>query len=342
VGRCAAWPLAAENERVLTLGQLLEGIDPIAADARASAIEVNDVRDDSRQVRPGDLFVAVPGAAADGKRFIDDAAARGATVVVCEGDAPGFPGRVITVASARRALGIIAANRFRASSALRLLAVTGTNGKTTVTYLLESMLAAAGRRPGVIGTVSNRAPGFAGGARAASLTTPGALAVHRLFADMVEVGTTDVVLEATSHALDQGRLEGCRFIVAGLTNVTQDHLDYHGTMDRYFEAKAILFERLLAASGGVAVLFADQDEGRRMRGRVRGAVLEIAARHASASAPGRPDIVVQRAAHSAGGMRIEIATPVGRIEASSALVGEYNLANIALAVGMAVGAGLGA
>jgi len=327
---------------VLTLGQLLEGIEPIAGDAGASAIPINEVRDDSRQVVPGDLFVAVPGAAVDGKKFIEDAAVRGAAVLVCEGGAPGFPGRVVSVPSARRALGIIAANRYRAASALRLLAVTGTNGKTTVTYLLESMLAAAGRRPGVIGTVSNRAVGFRGGARVASLTTPGALAVHRLFADMVEVGTTDVVLEATSHALDQGRLEGCRFVVAGLTNVTQDHLDYHGTMDRYFDAKAILFERLLAASGGVAVLFADQDEGRRMRARVRGAALDVMTRPAPVrrGGGGSPDVVVERAAHSAGGMRLEIATPIGRIEASSSLVGEYNLANIALAVGMAVGAGL--
>jgi UDP-N-acetylmuramoyl-L-alanyl-D-glutamate--2,6-diaminopimelate ligase len=306
-------------------------------------MDVSEVRDDSRLVQPGDLFVAVPGAAVDGRRFIADAAARGAAVLVCEGDAPAFPGRVVSVVSARRALGIIAANRYRAAEALRLLAVTGTNGKTTVTYLLESILSAAGRHPGVIGTVSNRAAGLSGGARPASLTTPGALAVHRLFADMRDVGTTDVVLEATSHALDQGRLEGCRFGVAGLTNVTQDHLDYHGTMDRYFDAKALLFERLLTAAG-VAVLFVDQEEGRRMRRRVRGAVLGVAARltSATAAAGAGTDVAVVRAAHSSAGMSVELATPVGRIDVSSSLVGDYNLSNLVLAVGMAIGAGVGA
>src|SRR6185295_14299430 len=219
---------------------------------------------------------------------------------------------------------------------------TGTNGKTTVTYLIESILSAAGRRPGVVGTVSNRAVGFAGGARPASLTTPGALAVHRLFADMRDVGTTDVVLEATSHALDQGRLEGCRFAAAGLTNVTQDHLDYHGTMERYFDAKAILFERLLAP-GGVAALFVDQDEGRRMKGRVRGAVLGVSASPASIAArPAGADVAVVRAARSAAGTAVELATPAGRVEAASPLVGDYNLANIALAAALAVGVGIGA
>jgi len=223
---------------------------------------------------------------------------------------------------------------------MRLLAVTGTNGKTTVTYLLESILSAAGRRPGVVGTVSNRAVGFAGGARPASLTTPGALAVHRLFAEMRDVGTTDVVLEATSHALDQGRLEGCRFAVAGLTNVTQDHLDYHGTMDRYFDAKAILFQRLLAPAG-VAVLFVDDEAGRRMRPRVRGAVLGAAVSSSPDAARGA-DVVVERADRSPDGMRIQLATPVGRVELASPLVGDFNLANITLAAGMALGAGIGA
>ena len=152
--------------------------------------------------------------------------------------------------NARHALGVIAANRFGAAEALTLLAITGTNGKTTTAYLVEEMLRASGRAPGLFGTITYRAAGLAGGGRVAPLTTPGALMLHGLMADMRAVGTTDVVLEATSHALAQGRLDGCRFRVAALTNLTQDHLDYHQTMGEYENAKAILFERLIDPARG--------------------------------------------------------------------------------------------
>jgi UDP-N-acetylmuramoyl-L-alanyl-D-glutamate--2,6-diaminopimelate ligase len=331
------------------LGALLAGVpDVVVAPPRADEVEIAEVRDDSRAVAAGDLFVAIPGTAVDGRRFIDDAAARGARAIVLEGSASAstFPGVVVSVGSARRALGIIAANRFDAARAMDLIAVTGTNGKTTTTYLLESMLLAAGQSPGVIGTVSYRAAGWAGRAHQASLTTPGALALHGLFAEMRDAGTTDVVLEASSLALDQGRLEGCRFRVAGLTNVTQDHLDHHGTMERYFDAKAILFERLLRAEAGVGVgaFFVEQDEGRRMRARAAGGVstLGIAlSREAAVRAGAGAEVVVTRAELSDAGWRGEIATPSGAVLFRSPLVGGFNLANIALAVGMAIGRGLG-
>jgi UDP-N-acetylmuramoyl-L-alanyl-D-glutamate--2,6-diaminopimelate ligase len=322
----------------LHLPALLDGVQGAAPSVGGSidGVTVTEVRDDSRQVGPGDLFVAVPGAAADGRRFVGDAAARGATVLVTEAPAPPFAGLVITVPSARRALARIAANRFGAARAMTLLAVTGTNGKTTTTYLVEAMLRAAGRAPGVIGTVTNRAPGLAGGsgARAATLTTPGALALQALLAEMRGGGATDVVLEATSIALEQSRLDGCAFRVAGMTNVTQDHLDYHGTMEAYFDAKAILFERLIDRARGVAVTFVDQDEGLRMRQRARAATLGVA-RAPGVGAAGA-DVVVERAELDGSGLRADMATPAGRLEIASPLVGEYNLSNVALAVGMAV------
>jgi UDP-N-acetylmuramoyl-L-alanyl-D-glutamate--2,6-diaminopimelate ligase len=324
--------------RPYPLAALLEGVK-VTGGADAGAIAraaVAEVRDDSRQVQPGDLFVAVPGAAVDGRRFVGDAAARGAAVLITEAPAPAFPGLVVTVARARAAVARIAANRFGAGAPPALLAVTGTNGKTTTTYLVEAMLAAAGRAPGVIGTVENRAAGLPGGARAASLTTPGALALHRLLAEMRAAGTSDVVLEATSIALDQARLDGCAFRVGALTNVTQDHLDHHKTMEAYFDAKAILFERLLEPARGVGVTFVDQDEGLAMRARSRGAKLGVA------RAPGATgaDVVVERRKLDESGIVATVATPVGRLEIASPLVGEYNLANVALAVGMAVAHGL--
>jgi len=337
----------------LTLATLLRGIEGARVRGGAAApadpedpeaLAVAEVRDDSRLVGAGDLFVAVPGAVADGRRFIADAIARGAAAIVLEGEPPpelaSFPGALVTVPAARQALGVIAANRYAAASALTLLAVTGTNGKTTTTYIVEAMLRAAGRAPGVVGTVAYRADGLPGGGRPAPLTTPGALMLHGLLAEMRVVGTTDVVLEATSHALEQGRLDGCRFSVAALTNLTQDHLDYHGDMEQYFAAKAILFERLIDAGRGVAVTFVDDEAGRRMRARARGVGGHLGVARGPGRAAAGADVVVESLTLGAGGTRATLATPVGRLELASSLVGEYNLANLALAVGMAIARGL--
>jgi UDP-N-acetylmuramoyl-L-alanyl-D-glutamate--2,6-diaminopimelate ligase len=327
----------------LQLGDLLRGVEGTAsADPSFATQTVTEVRDDSRRIERGDLFVAVPGTAADGRRFIADAAARGAAALVVEGAPPAdFPGVVVRVPNARQALGIIAANRFGAASALTLLAVTGTNGKTTTSHLVEEMLRASGRAPGMFGTITYRAAGLPGGARAAPLTTPGALMLHELLAQMRAVGTTDVVLEATSHALEQGRLAGCRFRVAALTNLTQDHLDYHGTMDEYENAKAILFERLIDPQHGVAVTFTDDEAGRRMRARARASATLGVARVPGPEARGA-DLVVERHSFEPDGTRATFATPIGRLEIATPLVGGYNLDNLALAVGMAIARGIDA
>ncbi|MES1171969.1 MAG: UDP-N-acetylmuramoyl-L-alanyl-D-glutamate--2,6-diaminopimelate ligase [Bacteroidota bacterium] len=303
--------------------------------------DVGEVCDDSRQVRPGDVFVAVPGTAADGRVFLADAASRGAAALVSEG-APGsvvggadFRGAVVTVPDARAALAIIASNRFGTPGALTLCGVTGTNGKTTTTYLMESILAAAGVRAGVVGTIGYRLATAL--SHPAPLTTPGPLMLHRVFADMRDAGATDVVLEASSHALHQHRLDGCVFAVAGLTNLTQDHLDYHGTMDSYMDAKAILFGSLLDPGRGTAVLPVDLPEGRAMRARVRGrATLGVAATVGTA----RADVVVDSVSMSASGFRARLSTPSGPLDIRSPLVGDFNLANIVLAVGMAFGRGI--
>ena len=320
-------------------------------------VEIHEVRDDSRQVRPGDLFVALPGNAADGRRFIADAIARGARAVLCEGAddaATAGPAAIttVTVADARLALAKIAARRWSSGAELILSAVTGTNGKTTTTYLVEAMLAAAGIRAGVIGTVAYRVAAgpnvdAVGGTGALSydapLTTPGSLALHHLFADMRAAGASDVVLEASSHALVQRRLDGCRFQVAALTNLTQDHLDYHGSMDQYFDAKALLFERLLDPVAGVAVLPVDLPEGRAMRQRLRAGQARLGVAFRVASGPGSgADVVVESATLSASGLRARLATPLGPIALDSSLVGDFNLANIVLAVGMAIARGASA
>jgi UDP-N-acetylmuramoyl-L-alanyl-D-glutamate--2,6-diaminopimelate ligase len=322
-----------------TLARLLDGIDGARVRGDA-AVTIAEVRDDSRKVGRGDLFIAVPGSAVDGRRFLADAVAQGAAALVLEGEPPAelaFSGTVAVVPSARAALGVIARNRFRAAANLDLSAVTGTNGKTTTTYIVESMLRAAGFSPGVVGTVSYRGPGVPGGARPAPNTTPGALTLHELFAQMHAGGATDVVLEATSHALAQGRVAGCAFRVAAMTNLTQDHLDYHGDMERYADAKAILFEQLIDPVRGVAVTFVDDAAGLAMRARAASAPARLGV--ARGPKPGA-DVIVERSTLDAGGTRAAFSTPIGRIEIETPLVGDYNLENLAIAVGMAIARGL--
>jgi UDP-N-acetylmuramoyl-L-alanyl-D-glutamate--2,6-diaminopimelate ligase len=316
------------------LGELVAAVPGARLVAGDPARPIAGVRDDSRAVVAGDLFVAVPGTRADGRGFIDDAVARGAAAVALEGALPEpAPAGVdwVQVPGARKALGLMAARHFGAAQAMTLLAVTGTNGKTTTTFLLESMLAAAGRRPGVFGTVTYR---YADKAIPAPLTTPGALQLQTLLAEMRAAGTTDVAMEVTSIALDQDRVAGCRFKVAGLTNVTQDHLDYHQTMDRYFAAKTVLFRELLTADG-VGVVFVDRDDGRRMRPHIAGRALTV-----SLDAAVGADVVLIRSQLGDRGTRLELATPSGRLEIDSPLVGGFNVDNLCLAAAMGMGLGL--
>jgi UDP-N-acetylmuramoyl-L-alanyl-D-glutamate--2,6-diaminopimelate ligase len=319
------------------LAQLLKNVDGARLLSARPSLQIREVCDDSRRVGAGDLFVAVPGSKVDGAKFVDDAVAKGAIAIVSESAdlEPRLAGRaaLVVVPSARQALGIIAANRFAAAAALCLTAVTGTNGKTTTTYLVESILQAAGRRPGVIGTVGYR---FGGRQKEASLTTPGALELHGLLAEMQQSGATDAVMEASSIALEQGRLAGCRYRVAALTNVTQDHLDYHGTMERYFAAKCILFRELMLARAGVSVFFADDAQSLAMRQSATGAVLTLSRSDRGA------DVVVLDRSLGADGIRARLGTPAGTIEIASPLVGEFNLANILTAVGIGLGHGLSA
>jgi len=308
--------------------ELLEGVDG-ARIVQHPARDIREAREDSRRVAPGDLFVAIPGTKADGRAFIQDALAKGAKALIVEESAEGMPTvpadvALAVVPSARKALGILATNRYHTQSLPLLTAVTGTNGKTTTTYLVEAILAAAGRRPGVIGTVGYR---FAGRSREANLTTPGALDLHAFLSEINQARGTDAILEASSIALDQGRLAGCRFRVAALTNVTQDHLDYHGTMEAYFKAKTILFRELLSGTG---VLFLDDEFGKAMRQECKGRVLTLSRKDRSA------DVVVLERQLLQSGIRAKLQTPSGTLDIASPLVGDFNLSNILTAVGIAI------
>ena len=224
----------------MRLDTLLSGVDVLELHADP-ALEISDVCYDSRNCAPGALFVAISGFAADGHRFIPAALENGACAVICE-RAPETDCAYVLVGSTRLALAQLGASWFgHPADDMKIIGVTGTNGKTTSTYLLKSVLEqAAGAKVGLIGTIQNMV-----GDRVihTERTTPESFELHRLFAEMRDAGCTHVVMEVSSHALVLERVGAIRFAVGAFTNLTEDHLDFHKTMEAYAEAKAILMER---------------------------------------------------------------------------------------------------
>ncbi|MFN8544752.1 MAG: UDP-N-acetylmuramoyl-L-alanyl-D-glutamate--2,6-diaminopimelate ligase [Candidatus Binatia bacterium] len=236
--------------------------------------EVSGATLDSRQVRPGHLFFAVAGQHTDGRAHVADAVARGAAGVVAtepiELNGAATSVAVVRAPTPRRLLGLVASRLAGdPSAALTLVAVTGTNGKTTTAYLLDGIWRAAGHRTGLIGTVVYRVGETS---RSAPFTTPEAPELQALLAEMRAAGVTHAVMEVSSHALAQDRVAGCRFDAAVFTNLTRDHLDFHGDLDAYYAAKARLFLEHLPASGKadpVAVVNVDDPTGMRLAAAVR-------------------------------------------------------------------------
>ncbi|MBE7006760.1 MAG: UDP-N-acetylmuramoyl-L-alanyl-D-glutamate--2,6-diaminopimelate ligase [Ruminococcaceae bacterium] len=224
----------------MRLDTLLSGIDVLELHADP-ALEISDVCYDSRACAPGALFVAISGFAADGHRFIPAALENGACAAIVERP-PETPCAYVLVASTRLALAQLGANWFgHPADAMKIIGITGTNGKTTSTYLLKSVLErAAGARVGLIGTIQNM---VGDKVLHTERTTPESFELHRLFAEMRDAGCTHVVMEVSSHALVLERVGAIRFAVGAFTNLTEDHLDFHKTMEAYAEAKAILMER---------------------------------------------------------------------------------------------------
>jgi len=305
----------------MRLSELLRALG-VEANGVREDVEVGGVAADSRRVQPGDVFFALPGVHTDGRRHIAEALGRGARAVITTGevDAGGAP--VVRVDAPHRLLGRAAARvAGDPSAALTLVGVTGTNGKTTTTYLLEAIWRAAGWRPGVVGTISYR---FDGASQPAPLTTPDPIALQALLAEMRAAGTTHVALEVSSHALAQERVTGCRFDAAVFTNLTRDHLDFHGDLERYGAAKARLFLDELPASGKrdpVAVVNVDDPAGARLAARVRTRCVRVG-RGAGA------DVRPLAAETSLAGTRGTLALGAERLPFESRLVGAPHLENI--------------
>jgi len=321
-------PLTGTVRAPARLAKLLRGIDARAAAAHGDQ-EISELAYDSRLVKPGTLFVAIRGEKTDGNKYVSDAVGRGAVAVISEQENPGglpaeFPW--IQVADARKALAISAANYYmRPAEVLKLVGVTGTNGKTTTSYLVDSILRTAGCEVGLLGTISYR---LVRETLPAPNTTPESLDLQKYLAEIVRAGGTHAVLEASSHALAMDRLWGCPFAVAIFTNLTRDHLDYHKTFEEYFAAKRRLFEGTGSAAPSTAVINSDDEYGQKLSG--------LASTTLTYGLESGADITTRKPSVSLSGIEFIAETPAGKIEIRSKLVGQPNVYNILAATGAGV------
>jgi UDP-N-acetylmuramoyl-L-alanyl-D-glutamate--2,6-diaminopimelate ligase len=296
---------------------------------------VSDIVYRAQDARAGSCFVALKGVHNDGHAFVREAMRLGAAVVVSQmpmdigGDATN-----VVVRNSRVVLGRMAARLYGdPSAAMTLIGVTGTNGKTTTTYVIESILRCAGMKPGVIGTVEYR---YNDRTLPAPHTTPQSLDLQRLLANMREDGCDSCAMEVSSHALDQDRVAGVRYDVGVFTNLTPEHLDYHDGMDAYFNAKALLFERVLKEGGkrgATAVINIDDPYGAMLLARSAVPVMSFALDAAA-------DVKGSEVVAGADGLALRIATPRGSIVVSSKLRGGFNAQNILAAAAAACAAGI--
>lgn len=306
--------------------------------------EILEVTDDSRQVQPGSLFVAFKGEHVDGHNFILRAVEQGAVGIVLQKDFCLLDQEVfkthssvswVRVNNSRRTLGRIAARFYhQPAKRLHMIGVTGTNGKTTVTYLSKAVLEAGGMKTGLLGTV-----GYILGPDhyPASHTTPGAVALQAMLAKMVVSGQTASILEVSSHALALDRVEGCEFDIAVFTNLTQDHLDFHETMEAYFQAKCRLFMDYLTRNGKSmsprAIINIDDPWGCRLKDQCVAPVWTYGI-HQPAEIHAR-DVEL-----SLTGTRFTAVTPMATFAITSPLVGEHNVYNLLAAIGVGLARGV--
>ena len=314
--------------RSVRLSVLLQDSQVVPLGAIGADPEILGASMDSRRIEPGNLFVAVRGFQADGEVFVPDALLRGARAVVAESERPRELAPEIgwvRVNEPRRAAGLLARECYgRPDESLTLVGITGTNGKTTVTYLLESIARAAGRQAGRIGTVG---AAFAESSHPLSRTTPEAPELYRLLDEMRDASIDFVCMEVSSHALALSRVEGVRFDVVAFLNLSRDHLDFHHDEESYFAAKARLFD--VQDPGRRAVLFADSPHYDRLRGLCRGEVLSFG-RAADA------DVRLREEHCGLEGSSAILETPSGKLPIRTFLPGPHNLENVAAAAACAL------
>jgi UDP-N-acetylmuramoyl-L-alanyl-D-glutamate--2,6-diaminopimelate ligase len=304
----------------MTFQHLLDGAEFLSQSGNP---EVNSVEYDSRRVKPGSLFVAMQGESSDGNRFIDQAIQAGAVAIVTDSPAekPREGVAWALVPHGRRALARISENFYRRpAERIAVTGITGTNGKSTTAFVIESILTAAGRKSALIGTIEYH---VAGKLYAAPHTTPEALELARLFNEALGQGANEAVMEVSSHALAQQRIFGVPFDVAAFTNLTRDHLDYHKTMEEYFRAKRVLFEGCGTDPPRAVVTNLDDEFGAQLVGfsRKRSNVVLTYGWE-------RGDFHAAKADVTPRGTRFDMITPNERLAIFSPLIGRVNVYNI--------------
>jgi UDP-N-acetylmuramoyl-L-alanyl-D-glutamate--2,6-diaminopimelate ligase len=315
----------------MTFQQLLDGAEVLAQSGDPG---VSSVEYDSRRVKPGCVFVAMRGESSDGNKFIDQAIAAGAVAVVTdsatEKPRPGVAWAVVP--QGRRALARISANFYKKpAERIAITGITGTNGKSTTAFLVESILKAAGRKSALIGTIEYH---VAGKVLPAPHTTPEALELNRIFSEALGQGATDAVMEVSSHALAQERVYGIPFDVAVFTNLTRDHLDFHKTMGEYFAAKRVLFEGCGTDAPRAVVTNLDDEYGAKLA--------EFSRKRSSVVLKygwERGDLHAERVEITTRGTRFDLVMPEVKISVFSALIGRVNVYNILAAAGAAYARG---
>ena len=318
---------ARVSRRSMKLRDLLQGTEASIPPA-AQELEIRQVACDSRKVQLRALFFALHGAQADGNAFIRDAVSHGAAAIASEELAPAFiPSSVawIRVREARKALAVTAANFFgHPAEALQVVAVTGTNGKTTTTSLVDSIVKASGEKTGLFGTIAYHTPL---GEYPAPNTTPESVDLQGFLAEIRDAGGSFAVLEASSHSLAMDRLWGCHFAAAVFTNLTREHMDYHKTFEDYFAAKKKLFEGTGAGAPEVAVINTDDEYGKRLTG--------LAKKTVTYGLESDADITTKKFQLTFNGLAFTAQTPNGKLQVTSPLVGRINVYNILAAIGAA-------
>jgi UDP-N-acetylmuramoyl-L-alanyl-D-glutamate--2,6-diaminopimelate ligase len=314
------------------LDALLDGTGATLSDAQ-SGFSIRNISCDSRKVQPQGLFFALQGAKEDGTKFARDAVSRGAIAVVSEAAAPSLlPESIawIQVPAARKALAVTAANFYgHPANKLQLAAVTGTNGKTTTTSLIDAIVKTSGAKTGLFGTIAYHTPL---GDYPAPNTTPESVDLQGFFAEIRDAGGKYAVLEASSHSLMMDRLWGCHFQAAVFTNLTHEHMDFHKSFEEYFAAKRRLFEGTGAGAPEVAVLNADDEYGSRLNGIVKSSV--------TYGIENPADISAKKFQLNFSGLSFTANTPNGKLQIASSLVGRINVYNILAAIGAAQALGL--
>lgn len=311
----------------MKLIELLKGLQ-YTASTGSTDLDINKVQYDSREIKPGDVFVCIEGFSVDGHKYAQAAVQKGAVAVVCQKKIDGLENcTVIDVEDSRKALALISANYYgNPADKLKLIGITGTNGKTTSTYMMKSILEEAGYKVGIIGTIAN----YIGDRKIpAHRTTPESLELHELFKEMVEEGVQYCVMEVSSHSLSLSRVYGLQFAEGIFSNLTRDHLDFHKTFENYYEAKLLLFK-----SSDTSIINIDDEYGRRIIEDAKGRKITYTIESAG-------DVFASDVSMHSRGIDFNINYSGSSIPVNLKIPGRYNVYNVLCSAAACLNEGIG-